>query len=84
MEFTQNKLISKVVEAKPLGHKPKVVLPAELKAGRVKTNVGKDKKAPAKVLAAPAPAPAKKGKAGEKRKTRFRQRLHRIPSQSLW
>ena len=69
MEFTQNKLISKVVEAKPLGHKPKIVLPAEQKAGRVETNVGKDKKAPAKVLAAPAPAPANKGKAGEKRKT---------------
>ena len=60
MEFTQNKLISSVVEAKPLGHKPKVVLPAE-------QNVGKDKKAPAK--ATPAPAPAKKAKAGEKRKT---------------
>ena len=66
MEFTQNKLISKVVEAKPLGHKPKVVLPAEQKAVRVEANVGKDKKAPAK--ATPAPAPAKKAKAGEKRK----------------
>ena len=63
MEFTQNKLISSVVEAKPLGHKPKVVLPAE-------QNVGKDKKAPAK--ATPAPAPAKKAKAGEKRKSPVR------------
>ena len=66
MEFTQNKLVSNVVEAKPLGHKPKVVLPAEQKAVRVEANVGKDKKAPAK--ATPAPAPAKKEKAGEKRK----------------
>jgi len=69
MEFTQNKLISKVVEVKPFGHKPKVVLRAEPKAGRVEANVGKDKKASAKVLPAPAPAPAKKVKAGEKRKT---------------
>ena len=63
MEFTQNKLVSSVVEAKPLGHKPKVVLPAE-------QIVGKDKKAPAK--ATPAPAPAKKAKAGEKRKSPVR------------
>jgi hypothetical protein len=28
MEFTQNRLISKIVENKPLGHKPKVALPA--------------------------------------------------------
>ena len=68
MEFTQNKLLSKVVEARPLGHKPKVVLPAEPKAIRVEANVGKDKKAPAKATPAPAPAPAKKAKAGEKRK----------------
>ena len=65
MEFTQNRLFSKIVEPKPLGHKPKVALPAEPKAGRVEANVGKDKKAPAKVLVAPAPAPAKKVKAGE-------------------
>ena len=41
MEFTQNKLLSKVVEPKPLGHKPKVALPAEPKAARVDANVGK-------------------------------------------
>lgn len=28
MEFTQNRLISKIVENKPLGYKPKVALPA--------------------------------------------------------
>jgi hypothetical protein len=69
MEFTQNKLICKVVENKPLGHKPKVALPAEQKACRVEAIVGKEKKAPAKALNAPAPAPAKKVKAGEKRKS---------------
>ena len=63
MEFTQNRLLSKIVEPKPLGHKPKVALPAEPKAGRVDANVGKDKKAPAKALVAP--APAEKVKAGE-------------------
>ncbi len=47
MEFTQNRLLSKLVEPKPLGHKPKVALPAEPNAGRVE-------KAPAKALVAPA------------------------------
>ena len=65
MKFTQNRLFSKIVEPKPLGHKPKVALPAGPKAGRVEANEGKDKKAPAKVLVAPAPAPAKKVKAGK-------------------
>ena len=69
MEFTQNKLLSKIVEPKPLGHKPKAALPAEQKVGRVEAKVGKDKRAPAKALVAPAPAQAKKGKAGEKRKS---------------
>jgi hypothetical protein len=69
MEFTQNKLIGKVVEPRPLGYKPGVVLPAEPKAGRVDANVAKDKKAPIKALVAPAKAPAKKVKKGEKRKS---------------
>jgi hypothetical protein len=69
MEFTQNKLISKVVEPKPLGYKPRVVLPAEPKAGRVDANVAKDKKAPGKAMVAPAQAPAKKVKEGEKGKS---------------
>jgi hypothetical protein len=71
MEFTQNRLLSKVVEPKPLGHKPKVALPAEPNAGHVEAKAGKDKKAPAKALIAPAPAPApgKKAKANEKRKS---------------
>ena len=77
MEFTQNKLISNVVEAKPLGHKPKVVLPAEQKAGRVEANVGKDKKAPAKAT------PAKKAKAGKKRKTPARTCLHQRRRQQV-
>ena len=66
MEFTQNKLLSKVVEPKPLGHKPKVALPAEPKAARVDANGGKEKKAQAKALLVPAPAPVKKARAGEK------------------
>jgi hypothetical protein len=69
MEFTQNRLLSKVVEPKPLGHKPKVALPAEPNAGHVEAKAGKDKKAPAKALIAPAPAPGKKAKANEKRKS---------------
>jgi hypothetical protein len=72
LEFTQNKLISKVIDTRPLGHKPKVAQPAEQKAGRVDALGGKEKKAPAKALVAPAPAPAKKVKAGEKRKSPVR------------
>jgi len=69
MEFTQNRLISKVLEPRPLGYKPKVALPAEPKAGRVDANVAKEKKAPVKAMVALAQAPAKKVKEVEKRKS---------------
>ena len=38
MEFTQYRLLSKIVEPKPLGHKPKVALPAEPKGTSTSTS----------------------------------------------
>ena len=55
-EFNQNKIVSKKIECKPLEHKPKAAPLGEVKVGKVEAKVGREKKAPAKALAAPAPA----------------------------
>jgi hypothetical protein len=54
-EFNQNKIVNKVVDCKPLGHKPKAALPGDVKVGKVETKVGKGNKAPIKLLATPVP-----------------------------
>jgi hypothetical protein len=53
-EFNQNRIISKVIECKPLGHKPKAALPQDVRVNKVEVKVRKDKKAPIK-LATPVP-----------------------------
>ena len=55
-EFNQNKIVNKVIDCKPLGHKSKAALPGDVKVGKVEAKVGRDKKAPVKLLATPAPA----------------------------
>ena len=52
----RTKVVDKVIDCKPLGHKPKAALPGDVKVGKVDAKVGKDKKAPVKLLATPLPA----------------------------
>ena len=58
-EFNQNKVVNKVIECKPLGHKPKAILPQDVKVGKVEAKARKDKKAPIKLAT---PVPVKKVK----------------------
>ena len=53
-EFNQNKIVNKDIDCMPLGYKPKAALPGDVKVGKVEAKVGKDKKAPVKLLATPA------------------------------
>ena len=55
-EFNQYKVVNKVIDCKPLGHKPKTALPGDVKVVKVEAKVGKDNKAPVKLLATPVPA----------------------------
>ena len=55
-EFNQNKVVSKAIDCKPLGHKPKAALPADVKVGKVEAKVGNNEKVPVKLLATPLPA----------------------------
>ena len=55
-EFNQNKVVNKVNDCKPLGHKPKAALPGDVKVVKVEAKVGKDKRVPVKHLATPIPA----------------------------
>jgi hypothetical protein len=64
-EFNQNKIISKIIDCKPLGHKQKAALPADVKVGKVEVKVGSNKKVP-RLLATP--LPAKKVKFDENKK----------------
>lgn len=66
-EFNQNMVVSKVVECKPLEHKPKTAPPSDIKAGKVEAKVGRDRKAQAKPLASPAPAKKVKFDANKKK-----------------
>ena len=65
IEFNQNKVVNKVIECKPLGHKPKAILPQDVKVGKVEAKARKDKKAPIKLAT---PVPVKKVKFEENRK----------------
>ena len=64
-EFNQNKVVNKVIECKPLGHKPKAILPQDVKVGKVEAKARKDKKAPIKLAT---PVPVKKVKFEENKK----------------
>jgi hypothetical protein len=64
-EFNQNKIVNKVIECKPLGHKPKAALPQDVKVHKDEVKVRKDKKAPIKLAT---PVPLKKVKFEEIKK----------------
>jgi hypothetical protein len=68
-EFNQNKIVNKVIECKPLGHKPKAALPQDVKVHKDEVKVRKDKKAPIKLAT---PVPLKKTSLRKSRKSHQR------------